>query len=886
MVSADPLTPEQRAVAHHTDGPAAVLAVPGAGKTTALVHRIRVLVDEHGVAPDRLLVCSFNRDTVQDLTAALNALGVRGVRPRTLHSLGHALRTAAIGPLPDDAPDPSTAAHRLARRACRDHADDRGLDVSDLSVTAADLADRVAAWKQQLAYADLARANLPPAALDVAREASPEDDDLLDLFDRFEAHRRHLGWGTYADMLRDGWAALMRDDDLRERAQGAYDYVLVDEFQDVGRAQYEILDILTAPHRNYMVVGDDDQCIYRWRGARASFLLDFADTYDAATYRMAESFRLPLGPTVLANAVITENANRHDKRIRLTRGVDGTTRLLAESDAAALADAIAARIEALLDGSYTPPDIAVLVRTYGETPPLEVAMLDRAVPYTINGHAPFYRRRPVQTLLRYLYWALLERQRRRNDGFDHPERAQQYRDRFAQIVNHPNRYVPRGRIDRITQQVRRNEASLLAITENQMASMDADLRDRVSSFLEVLTMLVDRLDAPAAEVLRALTDALDYRTHLRDQSVRPEQGAARVRTVEALLRYAESYETPAALLRGVRALAATHERQRGAEAVTLRSIHRAKGAEWPVVMVPGGVEGTLPHAPDDKSDAALAEERRLFYVAVTRAQEHLYLGTHDDGDRSRFLEAADVPDTLSHCETVRSVLTTAPGDLTAPATVRLCHALGTLRIDSFFRHWWAPDPSRADALRTHLSSLSASVEAAHARMEAVEEARKQHEAETARLPDEVSDRVDQLRDTIGTAPITAVHEASETYYPDDASFTFAWNEDDSAVEVYWNESIVGRIDPLGAGRLDAETVFSVPWAGMVARFEGVRQGRTRLHLRIDWDETSGRLLTQRRAALSSPESADEYTRLLTSDAFRKGYEILRDRLAQSPPDSH
>jgi DNA helicase-2/ATP-dependent DNA helicase PcrA len=788
----------------------------------------------------------------------------------------------ALGPLPDDAPDPATAAHQLARHALRQQADDRGLDVTDRTVSPSDLADQVATWKQQLAYSDLSRANLPPPARSTAHEASPADDDLFDLYERFEAHRRRLGWVTYADMLRDGWAALMRDDGLRTRAQAAYEYVLVDEFQDVSRAQYEILDCLTAPHRNYMVVGDDDQCIYRWRGARASFLLNFPETYDACVYRMTASFRLPLEPTVLANAVITKNPQRHNKRIRLTRGGNDTAGLLEASDAAALAEAIADRIEGLLSDSYTPSDIAVLVRTYGETPPLEGALLDRTVPYAIDGHAPFYRRRPIQTLLRYLYWALLERRRRRGGGFDHSDVAQQYRDRFSQIVNHPNRYVPRSRIDRITQQARRTEGSLLAITENQLPSMAADLRDRVSSFVELLERLVARLDGPPASVLHDLIAALDYRTHLREQSVRPEQGEARVRTVEALLRHAESYETPSALLQGVQSLAARHAAQSEQPAVSLRSIHRAKGAEWPVVFVPGGVEGTLPHTPEEKSEAALAEERRLFYVALTRTQEHLYLGTHSDGDRSRFLTEADVEETLSRCRTVRTVLRTAPDEITEKDVARLCHALGMLNLESFIRDAWTPTSSQRQALRSHLSALPSAVADAKRRVEDAEEARREHEAASAGLREEVSRRVDQLRTTIGTAPLSVLHEAPETYYPDDACFTFAWNQDESAVLVYRADTSVGRIDPLGAGRLDPETVFAAPWTAMVGRFEGVARGRTRLRLTIDWEETSGRLLAQKREALSGPEPPDAYTQLLTSDAVRAGSELLQDRLAARP----
>ncbi|PSQ95821.1 MAG: ATP-dependent helicase [Bacteroidetes bacterium SW_9_63_38] len=879
MVSADALTPEQRAVTQHADGPAAVLAVPGAGKTTALVHRIRMLVEERGVAPDRILVCSFNRQTVDDLTDALHAIGVSDVQPRTLHSLGHALRHASMGPLSDDAPDPSTAAHRLARRVLRDEADHSDLDVADLEVTTADLVDQVAAWKQQLAYPDLDRADLPPTAYDTASAASADDDILLNLYSRFEAHRRDRDWVTYADMLRDGWEALVRNDVLRERTQQAYEHVVVDEFQDVSRAQYEILDLLTADHRNYMVVGDDDQSIYRWRGARASFLLDFADTYDATTYRMMDSFRLPLGPTVLANAVIQNNEDRHDKRIRLTQSDGGPTRLLDETDAPALANAVAEQIDGLLSESYAPADLAVLVRTYGETPPLEVAMLDRGLPYTVDGHVPFYRRRPVQTLLRYLYWALLERRRRRTGGFDQPETAQQYQNRFAQIVNHPNRYVPRGRIDRILQEARRKDISLFAITESHLPAMDADLRDRVSAFLEMLETLVARLDASPAVLLEDLTASLGYAAYLREQSVRPEQGEARVRTMNALLRYATSFDSVPALIEGVRSLAAGHERESDPSAVTVRSIHRAKGAEWPVVFVPGGVEGTLPHTPAEKSDAALAEERRLFYVAITRAQEHLYLGTHEDGGRSRFLQEANAESLLDRCETVQRILTAPPQTVTEEAVARFCNAVGTLRLGTFFQDWWTPAPDRAETLRSHLSSLPSTVEAAHRRVEAAKEAQRTYETEIARLRDEASAQVEQLRTALGTAPISATHTATETYYPDSAAFTFDWTEDESAVMIHWNDTVVGRIDPLGAGRLDAETVFSIPWSGIVARFDSVSNGRARLHLTIDWEETSGRLLAQKRATLSPPASPDAFTHLLTSEDFRTGYERLHDRLS-------
>ena len=210
-------------------GPAAVLAVPGAGKTTAVVHRLRVLVEDRGLAPDRLLACSFNRATVQDLSAALDGLGLHDVDTRTLHGLGHMiLREAGARPQPDQAPSPDACAYRLGRRALRDHADEQGLHPNDLSISATDLVDQVGAWKQQLAYADPDRASLPTAARSVVRTARHDNEAFVELFRRFEAHRQREGWVTYPDMLREGWESLVRDPTLRERLQTAYDHVVVD----------------------------------------------------------------------------------------------------------------------------------------------------------------------------------------------------------------------------------------------------------------------------------------------------------------------------------------------------------------------------------------------------------------------------------------------------------------------------------------------------------------------------------------------------------------------------------------------------------------------------------------------------------------------------------
>ena len=882
MLPLDTLTPTQRSVVHHDEGPAVVSAVPGAGKTTAVVHRIRALVEERGVAPDRILACSFSRGMVADLADGLRALGVRGVDTRTVHSLGHALRTASdhYVPPPNDAPAPSAAAHRLAQQALRRHARNTDRDVEALPLSAPDLVERIAAWKQQLAYADLDRAALPAPATSPAREATPDDEDLMALFRQFEALRRDAGWLTYADMLRDGWAALVRDDALRTRAQAAYDHVVVDEFQDVGRAQYEILDVLTAPHRNYMAVGDDDQCIYRWRGARPHFLTNFAAAYDAASYRMMDSFRLPVPAAVLANAAIAENEQRLPKRIHATDALPGAAEVLRGGDAFDVAHRMGDVIADLLDDGYAPSDIVVLVRTYDQTPPLEQALIAHSCPYHVVGRTPFYRRRPAQALLRYLYWAVLERRRHRQGWFETPAAARRYVDRFSYILNHPSRYVQRERIDLLVREARAEKASVLSLLRRQLDAMPADTRERTTAFLDTAEALVDRLDDNAGAVVRALVAALDYESVVRERSRHAHQGDARVRTVEALARCADSFDTVPALLQGIRSLAGGHDGTAARDtAVELRSIHRAKGAEWPVVFVPGGVEGTLPYAPDERSAKELEEERRLFYVALTRTQDRLYLGTRDDADTSRFLTEADPETHLPACRRVQSALRADPDTLTPDAVARLCQGLGRLDLHRFLSQWWDPAPTQTANLREHLDRLEAAAADARERRAAHREAQSAYEDARAALDDEIRDRIDALRTDLGDAPLRVDHETPDRHYASDAAFTFAWTDDDTELAVYTGHARVGTLNPFGAARMDPETMLEWPWAHLVATFDGMAKRRRTLLISMDWTATYDRMLAAERAALSAPDPLDDYTRLLTGEAFENGRRQLHEALS-------
>jgi DNA helicase-2/ATP-dependent DNA helicase PcrA len=265
-----------------------VFAVAGAGKTTAMVHRIERLVREGIHGPERILATSFGRSNVVDLQESLKRWpACNQVKPRTLHSLGlgiirQAQRLGFLKTLKSnqDTGDGLSSVNQsilnqtLAQARQRQLPFVRELDGMDRG----DFLDYVGSCKSRLQYPDLEAAKLPQAARCKARQAKKPIGLLswyLELYGLFENVRQQKGLIAYDDMLMSGWETLVTYPEVLEAVRGSYDCILVDEFQDINKAQSEILDLLSEPHRNYMAIGDDDQTIYEWRGASPDFILNF-----------------------------------------------------------------------------------------------------------------------------------------------------------------------------------------------------------------------------------------------------------------------------------------------------------------------------------------------------------------------------------------------------------------------------------------------------------------------------------------------------------------------------------------------------------------------------------------------------------------------------------
>ncbi len=717
------LTAQQQAIVAHNRGPALVFAVAGAGKTTAMTQRIGRLVAEQIFRPQQILATTFNRSAVQELRVRLQQWpACAQVDVRTLHSLGGAIINTAVrrGYLPQI---PKEAFRRIDQAS--DHILNKTLAaarsqqvqyVDELNnFDRQEFQTMLGVWKGQLAYADLAAAKLPPAANKIAQQATAPRGKgwYLALYRLYEELRQQEGMLTFDDQLMTGWELLARHADLLQVWQARYRAVLVDEFQDVNRAQAELLDLITAPHRNYMAIGDDDQTIYEWRGADPSFILNFEERYAAKVYFMTENFRSTAGQITLANAVIRHNRKRREKQLQLTRGFNGLTAVHAHATANTMGEEIAQQILAAQRAGDRLQDLALLVRVYAQTPPVEQALIAQNIPYVVEGDLPFYLRPEVQALVDYCRLAYLEKQLGlgTNRGLT-VEQQQQWQHSWRQIYWQPKRYISRTLAGQIEQHVQQTHEPLQRTLRRFASQASPSVGERLTQLGADLQWLAGALPPgpraaeSAANVLTALEERLQYRRYLEEESGFAESGAARADTVTAFLDYAEGKGNLLEFLQMLRKLAARmpgksgHRVQQNSEdKVTITTIFRAKGREWPVVIVPHCNENFLPY----KTAENIEEERRLLYVAITRAQRDLHLHYVEKYPISPFLRDANPTALLRAVGQIRAAANKAPAQWTESDLQVMATHTETLQLGSYFEEWagWGkPQRSQAATLMT------------------------------------------------------------------------------------------------------------------------------------------------------------------------------------------
>ncbi|MCO4101397.1 MAG: UvrD-helicase domain-containing protein [Gemmatimonas sp.] len=605
------LNPGQREAVFHDDGAALVLAGAGSGKTRVLTTRIARLIGTQNVAPHEILAVTFTNKAAGEM------------RERIAKLLGHEPKGMWCGTF-----------HALGARMLRGVAPLVG---REQNFTIYDEDDTLGAIKRVMEKRKLSPTQFAPkaiiSAISSAKNAlvSPNEyarvardtftSAVAGVYSDLEVALQQTNAVTFDDLLVLPVRALETDQGLREHYQRRFRYVLVDEYQDTNAAQYRFVQLIGGGYGNVMVVGDDDQSIYGWRGADIRNILDFERDFPGArVVRLEENYRSTPNVLALANAVIQENTERRGKTLRATRPAGEPVTLIETLDERDEADFIADTIVTRLASSdLARRNCAVLYRTNAQSRAIEDAFRRRSIPYRLVGAVRFYDRREIRDLMAYLKLVA-------NPADD---------EAFRRAVNVPKRGLGEATIALLVEKAAQEGKPLLEVASR--LDVIASLRPAARGAIDEFVTLVHRLraaavDAAVDELLRDLVQTIRYADHLRAEG--PE-GQERIENVREMIAGAaevvadeggEVGLTPLDhFLQSSTLVAGIDKLDPNADAVVCMTMHNAKGLEFPLVFVCGLEDGLFPLARASEDPSQLEEERRLFYVGITRAEEKLYL---------------------------------------------------------------------------------------------------------------------------------------------------------------------------------------------------------------------------------------------------------------------
>lgn len=598
----------------HREGPMMVLAGPGSGKTTVITHRVKYLVETCGVEPGSILVITFTRAAAREMKERFQALLAGSSLPvsfGTFHAvffsiLKHAYRYDASNIIPEE--------ERI--RIIRGLMDRLRLDVEDETEFAAGILSEISMVKGDLMN------------LDHYYSKSCSEEIFKKLYRGYEDALLQKNLLDFDDMLVMCYQLFLQRKDILAAWQKKYRYILVDEFQDINRIQYEIVRMMAAPENNLFIVGDDDQSIYRFRGARPEIMLGFGKDYpQAGQILLGINYRSTREIVEASCRLIRHNRTRFDKEIRAARGAGRSVITAVWEDARTETLGIVEEIQDYQKMGVRLSDIAVLYRTSMEPRLLTERLMEYNIPFQMRDVLPnLYEHWISQDILTYLRIA--------GDELAKSHRAK--RADVLRVINRPKRYISRDAL------------------EGQEISWDA-----LKSWYQDKEWMVERIEqleydlkmirkmAPAAAV-NYIRKGVGYDDYLREYAdcrrMKPEElleiadqlqeSATGFKTVDAWLVHMKEY--------GEQLRQQARNRESCLDCVSLMTMHSAKGLEFSVVYILDANEGVTPHH-KAVLDADLEEERRMFYVAMTRARDRLHVCYTKSRygrkqDRSRFVD--------------------------------------------------------------------------------------------------------------------------------------------------------------------------------------------------------------------------------------------------------
>ena len=645
------LNPEQRDAVEHAEGPLLILAGAGSGKTRVIAHRIAHLVSSGIAEPDRILAVTFTNKAAEEMRSRVQTLLERDCRQMwisTFHALcARLLRREAphIGLSRDfviyDASDQLT----VVKQALRE------LGIDD-TAQPRQILGRISHAKNRMQG---------PDAFAATAAWNPRDQQMAEIYSKYLASLKEANALDFDDLLLKTVELFEKSETVRGRYSAKFRYVMVDEYQDTNRPQYLLVQRLAERYRNLAVVGDPDQSIYKWRGADMRNILDFErDFPEVRTVRLERNYRSTQLILDAASAVIARNTNRKEKRLYTER--EGGARILyyRAGDDLDEADYIARTSKTALHDDAENM-VAVLYRTNAQSRTIEDALRRSGIAYKIIGNVRFYERKEIKDALAYLRLIL-------NPHDDVSLRR---------VINVPARGIGKGVMESLEAVSLENAdapppllAGLQPVpTTNSLWAKLVHAVDRrllspralasLTAFRDLLASLTAMAAGESLSI--ALGKVLDQSGYLQDlREERSEEAQSRLENLAELVSAAREYETRnvepslAGFVDQLSLLSDADEEAGTRNArVVMMTMHSAKGLEFPVVIIAGLEEGLFPHSRSSGDEAELEEERRLCYVAITRAERRLVLtsaarrrvfGEYQSSDPSRFID--EIPQEL------------------------------------------------------------------------------------------------------------------------------------------------------------------------------------------------------------------------------------------------
>ena len=611
------LNAAQREAVGTLSGPLLILAGAGSGKTRVITHRMAELI-RHRVAPERILSVTFTNKAAREMQERAAKLLGKSMPKKPLVCTFHSLclrilkqEITALGYPAEFAICDRGDQESMARTALRD------IRVGEKALKPGDLLAIISRWKT---------AGIQP---EDAREAAENDREFLAAaaYRRYQANLKSSAAVDFDDLLFLTHELFAKFPEALARHQSRFTHVQIDEYQDTNGMQFAIVEALVKRHKNICVVGDDDQSIYGWRGAEVRHILEFPRIFPGTKIiRLEDNYRCTDKILELANRLVRHNRDRHDKRLVPHKTGPNSVRFNDFTDEESEAVEVVREISWIIKSKNVEPgDVAILFRT-NEQPRLFETELRRAhLPYVLLGSMSFFDRREIRDMLAYL--KVLSR----------PE------DEISllRIINVPARGIGTGTVEKlIARAVRRGERVWQVIPETVADDeFPPAARNALGEFRSLIERYHDRfLEAPRqmSRLLKELIAEIDYESEVKKQYDDPTQQTQRMESLGELVNALAQFETRTAAptLAGFledTALTGRDEEndkddQLSQRGVKLMTLHSAKGLEFPRVFLVGMEEGLLPHRRAlDEAEATIPEERRLCYVGITRARDHLTL---------------------------------------------------------------------------------------------------------------------------------------------------------------------------------------------------------------------------------------------------------------------